>query len=225
MDTSTFETPLLHMQHFMDLLVLATIVFAIFALSIVGWYLVRRPPLNLATKLALLLGVFIFPIMSAGSGNVVGFEATKTRSFCSGCHVMIPYTEDAANPNSHSLASMHSRNGSFGEESCYTCHADYSMFGTFLTKADGMKHAYLYVAEYRSISAEDTFGKIQLYSPFRNETCMRCHSTTLEGFNELEDHRGAMEDIKNGKVSCVSSGCHGYAHPFSKKQKEPEVAQ
>ncbi len=203
-----------------DLLVVATILFAVIAFAIMLWYLARRPPLTGVTKLVLLAGIFVFPLMSAMSGNVSGYDTTQKREFCGGCHVMIPWTADAEDPNSKSLASMHARNELFGDRNCYRCHEDYAMFGAVTTKATGMVHLLHYVKTYWSVPAEETFGRIHIYNPYPNHNCMHCHSTELDGFEELADHKGAIESIRSGKESCVSSGCHGPAHPFSKVTKE-----
>jgi hypothetical protein len=78
--------------------------------AILVWYLVARPPLNRVTKLALLLGIGVFPLATAGSGNYAGFEATKHREFCGSCHVMTPYQRDVEDPASTGLAAIHTRN-------------------------------------------------------------------------------------------------------------------
>ena len=72
-------------------------------------YLVLRPPLVRATKVWLLLGLGVFPIGAAFSGNVQGFEATKEREFCGSCHVMAPvsYTHLALDRKSTRLNSSH----------------------------------------------------------------------------------------------------------------------
>ena len=58
-------------------------------------YLIFRPKLHGATKLWLLLGLGVFPIVTAGAGNVQGFEATKDRTFCASCHEMTEHTTDS----------------------------------------------------------------------------------------------------------------------------------
>ena len=114
--------------HSLEQLLKATaVVAAAISAVIIGWYLVKRPPLGRFTKVLLLFGLGVMPIGVALTGNVAGFEYTLKREFCSSCHVMLPYTEDAADPKSNSLAAIHSRNSSFGGESCYTCHADYKI--------------------------------------------------------------------------------------------------
>lgn len=200
-----------------DLIVIATLVFAVLSAVIVGWFLVERPAVTASVKIVLLVGIFVLPVMSATSGNIAGYEATKSREFCSGCHVMLPYTDDAATKTSTTLAALHARNESFGDENCYGCHADYAMFGAVTTKLVGLKHAYYYGTRYLGVPVEEALGTFHLYAPFPNKNCMHCHSTELPGFVELPDHRGALEEIRSGDHSCVGSGCHGPVHPFSKE--------
>ena len=177
-------------------------------------YLVRRPPLVGATKLWLLLGLGVFPIGVAAAGNIQGFEATKQRRFCGSCHVMVPHASDSDDGTSSSLASRHARNHLFGEENCYMCHADYGMFGTVLTKLGGMRHVWLYATEFKNVPIEEAKQKIHIRRPYPNENCMQCHSTKLDLWLRTPDHKSALDDVRTGRVSCASGGCHGFAHPF-----------
>lgn len=189
------------------------------------WYLVRRPALTRATKIALLFGIGLLPIATATNGNVAGYHATKTTKFCaSSCHVMVPYGEDSWNAESNSLAARHARNDAFGDQNCYACHADYGMFGTITTKMGGMRHVYEYLTHYHSMPIEESLVKIELRRPFRNEACTRCHSTQNLLFNKNPDHASARDDIRADTISCASEGCHGFAHPFSKEARRRAVA-
>lgn len=197
---------------------LAIVCFTLAAIVAV-WFLVVDPPLSPATKLLLLFGIAVFPIGGALATNYVGFEATTQRSFCGGCHVMLPYTDDAADPTSLSLASRHSRNPMFGDQSCYKCHANYGMFSTVATKMGGMKHVYYYyIAGWRRLDIEAFLDKVHIEKPFANDTCMQCHSTRTSYFLAVPDHTGALDQIRSEQVSCASAGCHGPAHPFSKPE-------
>lgn len=189
------------------------------AAAVLLWYLVRRPALTRGTKIALLFGIGLLPIATAGNGNVAGFHATMERQFCSSCHVMAPYGDDAASPASESLASRHSRNEAFGEESCYTCHASYGMFGTVATKLAGMRHVYEYVFNYRAMPIDEFLATIHIREPFPSSTCIRCHSTETAGFRRVGDHASTLAEVRAGTVSCASDGCHGPAHPFSKEAR------
>lgn len=180
------------------------------------WFLVRRPKLTRTTKIVLLFGIGILPIATAANGNVAGYNATKATSFCSSCHVMTPYGEDSWNLASTSLASRHARNEAFGDQNCYTCHADYGMFGTVTTKIGGLRHVYEYVFNYHSMPIEEFLATIEILRPFPSSTCIRCHSTYGPTWNQVPDHAATLHEVRAGRVSCASEGCHGPAHPFSK---------
>jgi cytochrome c-type protein NapC len=184
--------------------------------ALVLWYLVRRPPLTHATKLVLLAGIGVLPIATAATGNVAGYEATKSRRFCGSCHVMTPYASDSADPRSTTLAARHARNDLFGDDNCYACHADYGMFGTVTTKLGGLRHVYEYVLHYRNMSLDVARAKIRIRTPFQNATCMHCHSTEGPTWNAEREHASLEFRVRGGTVSCASAGCHGPAHPFSK---------
>jgi hypothetical protein len=178
-------------------------------------YLVFRPPLVRATKIGLLLGLGVFPIGAAFSGNVQGFEATKERAFCGSCHVMALHQADSDDRASGSLASRHGRNAMFGSENCYVCHANYGMFGTVLTKAGGLRHVWLFLTEYRNTSLDDAKKTIHLRDPaMMNRNCMECHSTENTLWLKVPDHLASLDDTRAGRLGCASEGCHGFAHPF-----------
>jgi nitrate/TMAO reductase-like tetraheme cytochrome c subunit len=183
------------------------------AAAILIWFLIRRPALVWATKLLLLLGLGAFPLATAATGNLAGFQQTKTRSFCGGCHVMEPFTGDAADPSSPTLAARHSRNRSFGEDSCYACHADYGMFGAVTTKLNGLRHVYEYYTDYRALSLEEALPRIHLYQPYPNRNCMQCHSTRVPSWLAIADHAALDAEVRSGELSCASAGCHGPIHP------------
>jgi cytochrome c-type protein NapC len=199
-----------------NILVAAAIGCAGISALLVIWFLIRRPALTNATKIVLLLGIGVLPIATAATGNVAGFEGTKDRKFCGSCHVMTPYSEDSANPKSTTLASRHARNALFGDANCYGCHANYGMFGTVVTKAGGMRHVYEYVFHYHQMSLAEAREKIHIREPFQNSTCMHCHSTELPTWNAVPEHASLLPQLRDGSISCASSGCHGPAHPFSK---------
>jgi cytochrome c-type protein NapC len=203
-----------------ELLTWITIAFAASAAVLVIWYLMRRPLLTRPTKIILLFGIGLLPLGSAMTGNYAGFAATKQRTFCGSCHVMTPYANDSGNPKSESLAARHGRNGMFGDENCYTCHADYGMFGTVKTKLGGLRHIYEYVLHYHDMPLEEARRTIHIRRPFKNETCMHCHSTQNPGWNAVPEHTSILDRVRTGAVSCASEGCHGPAHPFSKEVKK-----
>lgn len=213
-----------------DVLRLAALVSALISIAILVWYLVKRPNLGRSTKIVLLFGLGVMPFAVALAGNIAGFEYTLKREFCGSCHVMLPYTQDAADPTSTSLASIHSRNSTFGHESCYTCHADYQIFGAISTKMNGMKHLFMYVTEYGNTGPMGEGGPpIHMYKPFQNKMCTRCHSTEAQSWLKVEDHGGMLEDIRKGDAKCID--CHGgekihpraFAHGGNGKKPEAQA--
>lgn len=187
-------------------------------------YLWRKPAFTLATQLWLLFGLGIFPLITAGFGNAAGMAATKEVQFCSSCHVMLSHTGDVLSENSQTLAARHGRNKLFGSEACYTCHADYGLFGAVFTKLNGMQHVYHYLLTYRHKTLEEALPEIHLYKPFPNSNCMQCHSTSNRLWLNIDEHAAGLAELRSGKVSCASAGCHGYAHPFSKPSPDAGVA-
>ncbi|MGE0328891.1 MAG: NapC/NirT family cytochrome c, partial [Polyangiaceae bacterium] len=152
-----------------------TLVCALIAGSICLHYLWKRPPLVLATKLRLLLGLGVFPTLTAVTSTVTGMEATTHREFCGSCHVMGAHYANAVDPNAQSLAARHSRNPFFGDRSCYVCHADYGMYGYAMTKAGGMRHVYeYYLGGYKDMTLEEAEKKIHLRKPSDNTNCRQC---------------------------------------------------
>jgi nitrate/TMAO reductase-like tetraheme cytochrome c subunit len=193
------------------------IVSAVSAAAILLRFLIKKPALDVRTKLLLLFGLGVFPALAAVSSTVAGMEATTHREFCGSCHVMGPYYENTADPKAQSLSARHSRNPFFGDRSCYVCHADYGMFGYAATKAGGMRHVYEYwLGGYRSMTLEQSKHAIHLLKPYDNHNCRQCHTTTVQDWRRIPDHQSLEAELTANKVSCASAGCHGYAHPFTK---------
>jgi NapC/NirT cytochrome c family, N-terminal region len=198
--------------HASPLTVMALVSATASAVILIG-YLFVRPAWTTATKITLFLGLGVFPIGAAMAGNVEGYERTKKRSFCGDCHVMEAHRDDSNDPLSVSLSSRHARNRLFGDENCYTCHEDYGMFGTVLTKLGGMRHVWLYYTEYYSTTLTEAKEKIHIRQPFPNDNCMQCHSTEVMLWLQVPDHRETLDDLRADRITCASAGCHGYAHP------------
>jgi len=210
-----------------QLLKAVALVSAVIAAIIIVWYLVRRPHLHRATKLLLLLGLGVFPAVVSLTGNIAGFEYTLSRPFCGSCHVMGPYLRDAEDPKSKSLASIHSHNDRFGENSCYTCHADYKMFGAITTKMNGMRHLFKYVTEYASTGPDGEGGPAiklykrhdleekriteELFNQQMNGMCMQCHSSHAAIW--VEKHEAVADDVRAFKTLCID--CHTEIHPLA----------
>lgn len=177
------------------------------AVLLIG-FMIRGPEMTAGRKLLLFLVLFLIPTMAAMLGNVHNIEATKHVEFCGSCHVMTSYVQDVRNPNSKTLASMHGRLDIFKEEACYTCHADYGMFGGVTTKIGGMHHV---IDFYGNDWTTPNHRPPKLYKPYDTDRCRRCHQPLRDGA-PLE-HRVHADKIESREVSCSDKGCHGPPHP------------
>lgn len=216
-----------------DLLKAIALVAAAIAGAIIVWYLIRRPHLHRLTKLLLLFGLGVFPAVVSLTGNIAGFEYTLSRPFCGSCHVMGPYLRDAEDPKSKSLASIHSHNERFGENSCYNCHADYKMFGAVTTKLNGMRHLFKYITEYANTGPDGEGGPfIELYKRHdleakrisleqfnrqMNGMCMQCHSSYAAVW--VEKHEAVAEEVRGFSTLCID--CHTEVHPLALSRRAP----
>jgi nitrate/TMAO reductase-like tetraheme cytochrome c subunit len=199
---------------------------AAFAAAILIGFLLKKPVLDLRVKLLLFLGLGVFPAIAAAASTVAGMERTTSREFCGSCHVMDAHFQNAVDPKSQSLAARHSRNPFFGEHSCYVCHADYGMYGYAMTKTGGMRHVYeYYLGGYDKMSLQQALKVIHLRKPYDNLNCRQCHTTTLRGWRSVPDHEALKTELFSNKVSCASAGCHGFAHPFDKAEKQALESQ
>ncbi len=200
-------------------MVATAIACALLAGVLLVWFLWKKPMLTGQVKFILLLAFGVFPIGSALTGNIAGFEHTKHRTFCGSCHVMTPYRLDSENLLSKSLASAHARNEAFGADNCYECHKEYGAFSTVLTKIGGMRHVYHYYTHYNRVDVKTFMEEVEIRKPMTNASCIRCHSTEVNSWLDVGDHRSSLKSVQSGRVGCVSEGCHGPAHPFSKPKK------
>jgi len=209
---------------------------AVSSLLLMAWYLVRRPHLNRTTKVILFVGLGLLPAVVSLTGNIASFQYTLSRPFCGSCHVMGPYLRDAEDPNSRSLAAIHSRNHKFGDASCYNCHADYEMFGAISTKMTGMKHLFRYLTAYANTGPDGEGGPpIQLYkrgdvehkkmtqeqfNGHMNGVCMQCHSTQSAIW--VDKHGDFASDLRQFNTVCID--CHSEVHPLALSRRPKKEA-
>jgi cytochrome c-type protein NapC len=187
-------------------LILAVLVITITLAGLV----VARPTLTVARggKMLAFLAFFVFPVFAGLLGLENHVERSKQTSFCLTCHVMGDYGKSLYVDDSSYIPAAHFQNGRVPrDQACYTCHTDYTIFGGFSSKLKGLHHIY---AQYITKPQQP----IKLYHPYNNRECLHCH----EGSRSFE--QGAlhtvdaqtMADIKNNKLSCLSSGCHDTIH-------------
>ena len=198
-----------------------TLVSAAAAALILLHHLVARPALTATVRLRLLLGLAVLPFITAVSSTAFGLHRTTERDFCGSCHVMTTHLRDLEDPTSQGLAARHARSPFTGPTACYTCHADYGLFGYPLTKLTGMAHVWnYYLGGYSGWSLERFHAEVRTAKPYPNANCRQCHSGTLASFSNVKEHVALTDELEQNRVSCASAGGHGVAHPFSKTAEE-----
>jgi cytochrome c-type protein NapC len=186
-------------------------VVAVLAITIVvACLVVLRPGLTAVRggKILAFLGFFIFPAMAAMLGFESHLERSKETSFCLTCHIMGPYGRSLYVDDPSFIPAAHFQNARIPrDQACYTCHTDYSIYGGFKSKVRGLHHIY---AQYLTTPKQP----IKLYSAYNNRECLHCH-LGARSFEQGAVHTAdpqTMQDIKNNKLSCTSSGCHSNVH-------------
>jgi cytochrome c nitrite reductase small subunit len=171
----------------------------------VAWRRVRDG-LSGRIKELLVLPMVVLPLIVVFLGFSYGLESSKTVASCGSCHVMEPYVEDLENSGSDTLAATHFKNRYIQDDHCYTCHADYGMFGTVRAKLDGVGHV-----------VRNTTGSyslpLKIARPYPNVRCLGCHGRSQK-FVQSEGHpKEDLPALMAGQVSCLD--CHGPAHPVA----------
>ena len=186
----------------------ATLLYLLIALTIVlVATIVIRPSLTATRggKQLAFVVMFLLPVVVASMGASEHMERSEETQFCLSCHIMAPYGRSLHIDDKTYVPAAHFQNARIPrDEACYTCHTDYAMYGTLLTKLHGLRHVYV-----------QYLGKpenpIQLYTPYNNRECLHCHAGA-RSFEEGAAHMAIMSDIVSNQISCMSSGCHSNVH-------------
>lgn len=166
-----------------------------------------RPTITISREGKILAFVvfFLLPVVAASIGASEHYEGSKQTQFCLSCHVMAPWGKSLYVDDQSHIPAAHFQNHRIPPDvACYTCHSDYAMYGTLLTKLQGLHHVYVnYLGT--------PMNPIHLYEPYQNAVCLNCH-LGARSFESNPLHIAIMADLKGNKLSCVSSGCHDTVH-------------
>jgi cytochrome c-type protein NapC len=135
------------------------------------------------------------------------FQRSETTRFCVSCHVMIPYGQSLYVDDPNHIPAQHFQNHRVpANMACYSCHADYSIYGPLNDKMQGLKRIYM-----QYVSTPPDPAAIRIAGGFKNEQCLHCHFGA-RNFKENPVHAAMMDSLKSNETSCLSSGCHDTAH-------------
>lgn len=185
-----------------------TLTIAIFILTIaLVLLLVFRPGLTASRpgKVLAFVVLFLLPIFCTFVGTSEQVEHSKKTTFCLSCHVMEPYGKSLMVDDPHYIAAAHYQNHRVpADETCYTCHTDYTLYGGLHAKIRGLHHVYV---QYLSTPMQP----LHLYTPYNNRECLHCH-LGARSFEESPTHTALHDDLVSNQMSCMSSGCHDTVH-------------
>jgi hypothetical protein len=178
------------------------------ALSVVlaALFLVR-PSLTSAAgwKIVAFIGLCVLPALCIVGGMNTHVQRSEQTQFCISCHVMIPYGQSLYVDDPSHIPAQHFQNHRVPPDmACYSCHADYSIYGPLKDKMQGLKRIYM---QYVSTPP----NPITIPGGFKNAQCLHCH-LGARGFEENPVHAAMIDSLKSNQTSCLTSGCHDTAH-------------
>lgn len=163
-----------------------------------------------AGRLALLGALLIMPGMALVLGVGAGISKSSERTFCASCHEMVPYEKSLLIDDKSFLPAAHFQSGAVSaDNACYACHTDYTLYGGLEAKMNGLAHVWVHY-----LGDVPEMGKIELYAPYPNANCLKCHQGTRK-FEAVKSHAGedaGLERLYANEVSCLIKGCHDLAH-------------
>jgi cytochrome c-type protein NapC len=198
-------------MHSLTTLIVILVFFSAFLIAV----LVARPAITSTRggKILAFLILFFLPVLCGFMGVSSEMDRAKTTAFCLSCHIMEPYGKSLHIDDPNHIPAAHFQNHRVpANEACYTCHADYAMFGTLKVKLHGLRHVYVYY-----LGTPPAPQDIKLYQPFNNRECLHCH-LGARSFEEGVVHSSdpaVLAAIKSNQLSCMSSGCHDVVHDIA----------
>ncbi len=161
-------------------------------------------------KILAFITLFILPVVAVGLGYSEHMERATSTEFCLSCHVMHDFGRSLYVDDPSYIPAAHFQNNLVPRNhACYTCHTDYTMFGTFHAKLRGLRHIYV-----QYIGTVPKPADIKLYTAFNNRECLHCHAG-MRAFEEEPKHiknPDMMRQIASNQLSRISAHCHDTVH-------------
>lgn len=202
----------------MPALIIAALFAAAAAISLLTGFRVERTR-SREGKMAAFVALLILPVIVGWTGfNAHMDRATSTR-FCLSCHVMQDFGKSLYIDDPSYIPARHFQNNRIPRDhACYTCHTEYTMFGGVKAKMRGLEHVWVQYAR-GAPRPED----VKLYEPFSNNECLHCHLGARR-FEEASAHGRTpdlLTQVKSGRKSCISGGCHEFIHDIASLKDAP----
>ena len=176
--------------------------------------LVLRPAITASWegKIFAFLALFIFPVLTGFAGLSAHMEHSKRTEFCLSCHTMEPYGKSLYVDDKAYVPAAHFQNHRVrADQTCFTCHTTYTMFGDYRAKLQGLEHLRIYYFG-------TPMNPIHLYKPYNNRECLHCHAFA-RSFEDGATHQAIMQDLQSNSMSCLTGGCHETVHNIADQTK------
>jgi cytochrome c-type protein NapC len=171
-----------------------------------------RPSLTHAVswKILAFVGLFVLPAMCIVGGINTHIQRSERTQFCISCHVMIPYGQSLYIDDPSHIPAQHFQNHRVpAAMACYSCHADYGIYGPLKDKLSGLTRIYK-----QYVSTPPDPAAIRIPGGFKNAQCLHCH-LGARSFEENPVHSAMMDQLKSEQMSCLTSGCHDTTHDIA----------
>jgi len=187
------------------------ILLIVFAIALAG-LIAMRADLTRARggKVLAFFALFLFPSLALWTGFSEHMERATSTQFCLSCHVMADYGRSLYVDDKSYLPAAHFQNNRIPRDhACYTCHTDYTMFGTVKPKIRGVRH--VLVQYFGTVPKPED---IRLYQPYNNRECLHCHAGARSYLEASEHHKtpDMLGQANANKLSCMANNCHDIVH-------------
>src|ERR1700680_2663356 len=82
-------------------------------------------------KMLAFVALFALPVMAAWAGFSVQMDRAESKKFCLPCHIMNGFGKSLHIDDASYIPAAHFQNNRVPrDQACYTCHTNYTMFGT-----------------------------------------------------------------------------------------------
>lgn len=185
------------------------IALVVLTIALAGVFLVRPTVTVGATgKILAFVSLCVLPVLCISMGMSFHMQRSQQTSSCISCHSMASHGQSLHLEDPKYIPAQHFQNHFVPPDTaCYTCHTDYTMYGPWKSRLDGLRYVYMtYIG---------TVPKtIHLKGKYSNLQCLHCHA----GARDFEQHLAQMPpigDLTSNRISCLSSGCHDMIHNAS----------
>ena len=161
-------------------------------------------------KIVAFIGLCVLPALCIAGGMNTHIQRSERTRFCISCHVMVPYGQSLYVDDPSHIPAQHFQNHRVPVDmACYSCHADYGIYGPLKDKLQGLKRIYL-----QYVSTPPVPASIRIAGGFKNAQCLHCH-LGARSFEENAVHAALLDSLKTEQTSCLTSGCHDTAHDIA----------